>query len=123
MKSSTGTIIKALEVLAQEIQSPDGAANAAIAEAAERLQELSNDVLAKRVVELRAERDALAAQVDRVRSVLTQDVLELLSGGVRANYSKESVNDALAKYWIPVVSLVEEDLSRKIRQQAQGEQC
>ena len=65
MKSSTETLIKALEVLAQEIQSPDGVANAAIAEAAERLRELSNDVLAKRVVELTAERDALKAQVDQ----------------------------------------------------------
>ena len=67
MKSSTETLIKALQILAQEIESPDGVANQAIAEAAERLQELSNDVLAKRVAELSAERDALAVKVEQLR--------------------------------------------------------
>lgn len=40
-RSSTETLIEAMRVLACEIQSDDGAANAAIAEAAERLAELS----------------------------------------------------------------------------------
>lgn len=39
MKTSTKTIAAALRVLAAEIQSEDGIANAAIAEAAERLEE------------------------------------------------------------------------------------
>ena len=67
MKSSTETLIKSLQILAQEIESPDGVANAAIAEAAERLRELSNDVLAKRIVELCSERDALRAQVEQLQ--------------------------------------------------------
>jgi hypothetical protein len=44
MKSSTATLIKALEILSQEIQSEDGVANAALAEAADRLKELYNTV-------------------------------------------------------------------------------
>jgi hypothetical protein len=47
MKSSTATLIKALEILSKEIQSEDGIANAAIAEAAIRLKKLD-----KRVIEL-----------------------------------------------------------------------
>jgi len=40
-RSSTETLIAALRILAAEIQSPDGVANAAIAEAADRLEELA----------------------------------------------------------------------------------
>jgi hypothetical protein len=40
MKSSTETLIGALRILANEIQSEDGVANAAIAEAADRMEEL-----------------------------------------------------------------------------------
>lgn len=39
-RSSTNNIIQALRILAEEIQSEDGIANAAIAEAADRLEEL-----------------------------------------------------------------------------------
>lgn len=39
MKTSTKNLVAALRVLAAEIQSEDGIANAAIAEAAERLEE------------------------------------------------------------------------------------
>jgi hypothetical protein len=45
MKSSTSTLIKALEILSKEIQSEDGVANAAIAEAADRLKLLNNTVI------------------------------------------------------------------------------
>ncbi len=45
MKSSTATLIKALEILSQEIQSEDGVANAALAEAADRLKSLNNTVI------------------------------------------------------------------------------
>ena len=38
MKSSTETIIAAMRILAADIQSPDGVANLAIAEAADRLE-------------------------------------------------------------------------------------
>lgn len=40
MKSKTETIIKAMRILSAEIHSDDGVANAAIAEAADRLDEL-----------------------------------------------------------------------------------
>jgi cell division protein FtsX len=43
MRSDTETLIKALEILARDIQSDDGVANAAIAEAAQRLKEFNND--------------------------------------------------------------------------------
>jgi len=42
MKSSTATLIKALEILSKEIESQDGVANAALAEAADRLKELNS---------------------------------------------------------------------------------
>ncbi len=45
--TSTATLIKSLKILAKEIQSEDGVANAAIAEAADRLK-----MLDKRVIEL-----------------------------------------------------------------------
>ena len=41
-RSSTETLIAALRVLARDIQSDDGVANAAIAEAADRLEEFRN---------------------------------------------------------------------------------
>jgi len=43
MKTDTLTLAKSLEVLAQEIQSDDGVANAAIFEAAQRLRQLFLD--------------------------------------------------------------------------------
>lgn len=39
-RSKTSTIISALRILAEDIQSEDGIANAAIREAAERMEEL-----------------------------------------------------------------------------------
>ncbi len=42
-RSSTETLITALRVLARDIKSGDGVANAAIAEAADRLEELAKD--------------------------------------------------------------------------------
>ena len=40
MKTNTETLIKALRILANDIDSEDGVANAVIAEAAQRLEEL-----------------------------------------------------------------------------------
>jgi hypothetical protein len=45
MRTETETIIGALRVLAQDIQSGDGVANAAIAEAADRMEELCSELL------------------------------------------------------------------------------
>lgn len=45
------TLISAMKVLARDIESPDGVANAAIAEAAERLQDLADfNMLLSRIV-------------------------------------------------------------------------
>jgi hypothetical protein len=44
MKSSTQTLISAMRILAEDIQSEDGAANLAIAEAADRLEELAEQL-------------------------------------------------------------------------------
>jgi hypothetical protein len=40
MKTNTETLIKALHILANDIETEDGVANAVIAEAAQRLEEL-----------------------------------------------------------------------------------
>jgi hypothetical protein len=45
MRSKTETIIGALRVLAKDIQSGDGVANLAIAEAADRMEELRSELL------------------------------------------------------------------------------
>ena len=45
MRTSTETLIKALYVLANDIQSEDGVANAAILEAAQRLEELYKETI------------------------------------------------------------------------------
>jgi hypothetical protein len=60
MKSSTKTLIEAMQILASEIQSEDGVANAAILEASERLREQDN-----RIAELEAQ--LKAAKADGVR--------------------------------------------------------
>ena len=83
MKSSTETLINALHILAQEIESPDGVANQAIAEAAERLQELSNDVLVKRVAELSAERDNAWAELREIRKAINAHPEESTADEVR----------------------------------------
>jgi hypothetical protein len=43
-RSSTETIINALRILSMDIESEDGVANAVIAEAADRLEELHNSI-------------------------------------------------------------------------------
>ncbi len=58
MKTSTETLIAAMHILATEIQCEDGVANAAIAEAAERLAEQH-----MRIAQLEQENDALRADL------------------------------------------------------------
>ena len=43
-RSTTETIITAMRILAEDIQSEDGIANAAIREAADRLEELASEL-------------------------------------------------------------------------------
>jgi hypothetical protein len=58
VKTSTETLIAAMRILSQDIQSEDGAANAAVAEAAERLAEQH-----MRITQLERENDALRADL------------------------------------------------------------
>ena len=57
MKSSTETLIKAMYILSNHIQSEDGVANAAILEAAIRLEELykENLELKQRIIDIKNE--------------------------------------------------------------------
>ncbi len=58
MKTSTETLIAAMRILSQDIQSEDGAANAAVAEAGERLAEQH-----MRIAQLEQENDAMRADL------------------------------------------------------------
>ena len=58
MRTSTETLIAAMHILAKEIQSEDGAANAAVAEAGERLAEQH-----MRITQLEQENDAMRADL------------------------------------------------------------
>jgi hypothetical protein len=58
VKTSTETLIAAMRMLSQDIQSDDGAANAAVAEAGERLAEQH-----MRIAKLEQENDALRADL------------------------------------------------------------
>jgi hypothetical protein len=84
MKSSTETLIEAMRILARDIESGDGVANAAIAEAAERLQELH------------AESQAKSANIDKLieRNRHLYDELR----GMRAKTYAES-NTEKADWW------------------------
>lgn len=57
MKSSTETLIKAMYILSNDIYSEDGVANAAILEAAIRLEELykENLELKQRIIDIKNE--------------------------------------------------------------------
>jgi uncharacterized protein (UPF0212 family) len=58
VRTSTETLIAAMRMLSQDIQSDDGAANAAVAEAAERLAEQH-----MRIAQLEQENDAMRADL------------------------------------------------------------
>ena len=58
MRTSTETLIAAMHILATEIQSDDGLANAAVAEAGERLAEQH-----MRIAQLESENDAMRADL------------------------------------------------------------
>lgn len=59
-RSSTETIITAMRILAEDIQSEDGVANAAIREAADRLEELASEL-----ARMKRNRDMWKGQVAR----------------------------------------------------------
>ena len=58
MRTSTETLIAAMRILSSDIQSDDGVANAAVAEAGERLAEQH-----MRIAKLEQENDALRADL------------------------------------------------------------
>jgi hypothetical protein len=87
-QSSTETIIAALDILARDIHSEDGAANAAIAEGAQRLRELSAEVEA-----LRSERDA-AFSMTRCECDVEEACCNLVQWAERAESAEREV-DAL----------------------------
>jgi uncharacterized protein (UPF0335 family) len=58
VKTSTETLIKAMRILSSDIQSDDGVANAAIAEAAQRLEEQKD-----RIKRLEEENDSMRADL------------------------------------------------------------
>lgn len=59
-RSTTETLVTALRILSRDIQSDDGVANAAIAEAADRLEELA--------AELRRRDAAILAAIESAKS-------------------------------------------------------
>jgi hypothetical protein len=66
MKSSTETLIKALRILAVETSSEDGVANTAIAEAADRLEELDIKLTALGSLAVADWDDSTVGEVDKV---------------------------------------------------------
>ena len=74
MRSRTETIIGALRVLANDIQSGDGVANAAIAEAADRIEELCSELLfQKRLAEKYVGAGKICAKIYIARNVTLSD--------------------------------------------------
>lgn len=84
MKSSTETLIVALRVLARDIQSDDGIANAAIAEAADRLEEMST---------------LHGAETDR-RATGQQTIEDIIpfSGGVSCTFLGKIINMGIKQF-------------------------
>jgi hypothetical protein len=70
MRTDTETLIKALRILSQDIESIDGVANAAISEAAVRMEELCSELLfQKRLAEKNAESDRICAKIYIARNI------------------------------------------------------
>jgi hypothetical protein len=70
MRSNTQTIIGTLRILANDIQSEDGVANAAIAEAADRMEELCSELLfQKQLAEKYVEAGKICAKIYIARNI------------------------------------------------------
>jgi len=70
MRSSTEALIEALRILANEIQSEDGVTNAAIVEAADRMEELCSELLfQKRLAEKYVEAGKICAKIYMARNI------------------------------------------------------
>lgn len=111
-RSSNKAIHDALRVLAREIQSGDGAANVAIAEGADRISELGNEVerlqrenaalrlLAdgheETIERLERQNAALKIESNRLRVVL-QDIADASGFDNIGNWARNKAKDTLAK--------------------------
>jgi len=70
MRSSTETLIEALRILAGDILSEEGVANAAIAEAADRMEELCSELLfQKQLAEKYVEAGKICAKIYMARNI------------------------------------------------------
>jgi hypothetical protein len=94
MRSKTETIIGALRVLAQDIQSGDGVANLAIAEAADRMEELCSELLfQRRVAEKNAEAAIICGKIYIARNItLEWQEIPLLLKDIDKLYRDENYN-------------------------------
>lgn len=104
MRTETTVLIDAMRILAQDIQSEDGVANAAIAEAADRLEELNAELeqalKAKDAAE--QERDQLKANLHAVRNAarkLSFGLVEDEATGEESEFTRQwfgKLQDAIA---------------------------
>jgi hypothetical protein len=110
------TLVSALRILARDIDSEDGIANAAIAEAADRIEELAKEIkqihkdygcevrdpcgtIWQHAAKVQAERDKYKSAVERLRGLLLE-VLEddTLSGGLSVldGEMRQRISDSLS---------------------------
>ena len=70
-KSSTATLIAAMRILARDIDGGDGVANAAISEAADRLEELQSHVMSEHLRDATkmAEQQARIAELEQQAAI------------------------------------------------------
>jgi hypothetical protein len=73
--TDTETLIKALRILANDIQSDDGIANAAIAEAADRLEKLSNEA-SNHTSEVNQRHEIQKASLHVIESMMDGDIYD-----------------------------------------------
>lgn len=87
MKTDTKTLIEALRVLSKDIQSDDGIANACIAEAADRLEELTTHDLTPEAIE------AGAIALNAFRNILGREseIFDELSDVEKETYRHEAL--------------------------------
>lgn len=77
MKTDNGVLVEALRILANDIQSSDGVANACITEAAERILELQSDYTRKfeQCEELKIRNARLEEKISAICKVLINEKL------------------------------------------------
>lgn len=94
MKTDTLTLAKSLQILAMDIQSDDGVANAAIFEASQRLLELEREN-----AELKADNAMLRQMLDlalRIPNMSDSELKELIQICKAVNDSKELIQNCKA---------------------------